>query len=186
MVSTAAGSIASDCTPKSRALSPSVQCVRAPAIRANVRCSAAVSRRPPCLRAIWSNSPAVKSPHLSGRIVPVLGLVPARSVREIEGDVGRVIFLEVAQGMTKDLSMSKACKALLVKATRPDGRSRPNARSRARSRSEWRIPNPPPSLIKTTAKDSTLPRRVARQTRMRARSSSMIHCFSGIRVYLLC
>lgn len=82
------------------------QRARVPAIRPRLRFSATVSARAPCSSAILSNSPAVKSPRLSGRIVTVLGLALARSVREIEGDEGRVVFLEVAQGMAEDLSMS--------------------------------------------------------------------------------
>jgi hypothetical protein len=78
----------------------------APAIRPRLRFSAGVSARAPCSSAIRSNSPAVKAPRLSGRIVTVLGFALARSVREKEGDAGRVVFLEVAQGMTEDLSMS--------------------------------------------------------------------------------
>ena len=82
------------------------QRARAPTIRPRLRFSATVSARAPYSSAIRSNSPAVKAPRLSGRIVTVLGLALARSVREIEGDAGRVVFLEVAQGMAEDLSMS--------------------------------------------------------------------------------
>ena len=84
----------------------STQRVRASAILPKLRLSDAVIARAPCARAIRSNSPAVKSPRLSGRIITVLRRGLARSVREIEGDVGSVVFLEVAQGMAEDLSMS--------------------------------------------------------------------------------
>ena len=76
------------------------------ASRPKLRFSAAVSARAPCLRAIPSNSSAVKSSGLRARIVTTLGFDFARSVRKIEGDAGRVIFLEVAQGMAKDFSTS--------------------------------------------------------------------------------
>ena len=85
---------------------PFAQRARFAGSRPKLRFSAAVSARAPCARAIRSNSSAVKSSGLRARIVTTFGFDFARSVREIEGDAGRVIFLEVAQGMAKDFSTS--------------------------------------------------------------------------------
>lgn len=85
---------------------PPAQCARLLAMRGRLRFSAVVSARAPCASAIASNSCAVNWPRLSGRVVTVLGFAPPRSMREIVGDVGGVIFLEVAQRMVKKFCVS--------------------------------------------------------------------------------
>ena len=91
---------------KHRRRLPFTQRARFAGSRPKLRFSAAVNARAPCSCAIRSNSSAVKSSGLRARIVTTFGFDFARSVREIEGDAGRVIFWEVAQGMAKDFSTS--------------------------------------------------------------------------------
>lgn len=71
----------------------------------SVRFSEAVSGRAPCARATSSNCFAVSAARFSGRIVTARGFAVPRSVREIPRDPGGVVFLEVAQGMMKELSI---------------------------------------------------------------------------------
>ena len=91
---------------KHRRRLPVTQRARFAGSRPKLRFSAAVSARAPCSRAIRSNSSALKSSGLRARTVTTFGFDFARSAREIEGDMGRMIFLEVAQGMAKDFSTS--------------------------------------------------------------------------------
>ena len=74
--------------------------------RRKLRFSAGVSARAPFSTAILSNSAAVKAPRFNGWIVTTLGRALARSVRAIERDKGRVVFLEVAQGMAENCYVS--------------------------------------------------------------------------------